>query len=361
MLKKKILYILLLSSLTTVYANSFIPYNHKFLSYSGRIGILAKSCAMFYWPGSSITIRFKGTGIQAILKNGSEDAYFYAIVDGNDSLPERIKAPKFKSTVTLAKELKNTIHTLQLFKLSNNTSSTAFYGFELPDGAKVVSPPPLPTRKIEFYGNSITAGHGVDILPGNADSGSPNFFNNYDTYAAITARYFNAQYSCIARSGIGIMVSWFPEIMPEIYDRLNPNDPTSKWNFSKYTPDIVVINLFQNDKWITANPDNPQFKARFGTKAPTEAYIIGAYQNFVKSLRTKYPNAYFICALGSMDATEDGSAWPNYIQKAVEGLNDKKIFTLMFPYKNTPGHPKMAEQKKMASILIKFIEENISW
>ena len=43
------------------------------------------------------------------------------------------------------------------------------------------------------------------------------------------------------------MVGWFPEIMPEIYDRLNPMEPNSKWDFIKYSLDIVVINFFQND------------------------------------------------------------------------------------------------------------------
>jgi len=157
------------------------------------------------------------------------------------------------------------------------------------------------------------------------------------------------------------MVSWFPEIMPEVYDRLNPTNSTSKWNFSKYTPDIVVINLFQNDSWIVNNPQNPQFIARFGTTAPTEAFIIKSYQNFIKSIRAKYPNSAIICALGNMDATRVGSAWPGYIEKAAKGLNDAKIFTHFFPYKDTPGHPKVAEQKAMADDLIEFIDKNIKW
>jgi hypothetical protein len=31
---------------------------------------------------------------------------------------------------------------------------------------------------------------------------------------------------------------------------LDPVDSTSKWDFSGYTPDVVVINLFQNDSWL---------------------------------------------------------------------------------------------------------------
>jgi hypothetical protein len=37
------------------------------------------------------------------------------------------------------------------------------------------------------------------------------------------------------------------------------------------------------------------------------------------------------------------------------------MYTLFFPYKNTGGHPKVAEQKIMANELIEFIEKNIKW
>lgn len=150
-------------------------------------------------------------------------------------------------------------------------------------------------------------------------------------------------------------------IMSEMYDRLDATDSLSKWDFSKYTPDVVVINLFQNDAWITKLPDNGQFKARFGTTPPTPEFIIDAYANFVKSVRGKYPEASIICILGSMDATKPGSPWPGYMQKAVDGLSDKKIYTHPIPYKNTPGHPSAKEQQAMADDLIAFIEQNIKW
>jgi len=346
---------------TCSYGSIFVPFNQKEVSYMGRVEKVENQYAKIYWPGTSVTINFKGTELKVVLKNGKEETYFYAIVDGNEKEAKKVKADTVQSSILLATGLKNTNHSVQLFKLSNNTSYTDFYGFELVDGSTVLNPAPLPKRKIEFYGNSITAGHGVDVLPGQDDSGSPEYFNNYWTYAALTSRHFNAQYSCISRSGIGVMVSWFPIIMPEMYDRLNPEDPTSKWNFSKYTPDIVVINLFQNDMWLTASPTHPEFKARFGTTPPDVPTIILSYQNFVKSIRAKYPDATIICVLGSMNATEKGSPWPGYIEKAVDGLSDSKILTHFFPYKNTPGHPKVSEQKVMADDLIGFIEKNIKW
>lgn len=351
----------LLMFISLAFATKQVPFHEKNIAYQGRVETIDKKYVNIYWPGTTITLKFKGTEAKAILKNGKEKAYFYAIVDGNDNQPLKISADTVKTTCLLASGLSNGEHTIQLFKLSNNTSVTSFYGFELNDGATTLKPNAPQKRKIEFYGNSITAGHGVDVKKGEPDSGAPELFNNYWTYAARTARHYNAQYSCIARSGIGIMLSWFPEIMPEVYDRIDPFQPTPKWDFKNYTPDIVVINLFQNDSWLVEKPNHPQFIARFGTTRPTESQIIAAYESFVKTIRGKYPNASIICALGSMDATREGSPWPGYIEKAVKNIGDKKIYTHFFAYKKTGGHPIAEEQKAMADDLIRFIDKTISW
>ena len=149
--------------------------------------------------------------------------------------------------------------------------------------------------------------------------------------------------------------------MPEMYDRLDPADPASKWDFSLVQPDIVVVNLFQNDSWLVNMPDNESFKLRFGTQKPDEEKIIESYKNFVESLRHVYPDAYIICALGSMDATREDSPWPGYVESAVEQLGDNKISTLFFPFIGKGGHPRVEDNKVMADKLISFIEENIEW
>jgi hypothetical protein len=252
-------------------------------------------------------------------------------------------------------------HKIQLFKRTEwAKGTTQFYGFETNENSKLLAKSKAKKRKIEFYGNSISCGYGIEDYT-SKDSGSGHFENNYLSYAALTARHFDAQYSCIARSGIGIMVSWNPEIMPEIYDLTNPQDNNSKWDFKKYTPDIVVINLLQNDSWLVGNPNHEQFKNRFGTQAPTDDFIIASYEKFVRSIRLKYPNAHIICVLGNMDITREGSPWPSYVTKAIANLNDHKIYTHFFKYKNTPGHPKVIEQKEMANSLIDFINQTIKW
>jgi hypothetical protein len=366
--KLKYLYFLLLSTCyLQARSQTNIPYPDQHIQTMGRIG-QHEGSAEVYWSGTSFTINFAGKGLTATLKDQRGDNYFYVIIDGGkvSKLKPHAKITKIhldtaQKEYVLAEKLSPGKHTAQLFKCTEWTNGkTWFYGFTLAKGAKILPPPPLGKHKIEFYGNSITCGYAVEDFSGKDSYLSP-YVNNYLSYASITARHFNAQYNCIARSGIGIMVSWFHQIMPEMYDLLDPENAGSKWNFKNYTPDVVVVNLFQNDSWILNLSYNAEYKARFGTTAPTEAHIIDAYQSFIKSIRQQYPNANIVCALGSMDATRPGSKWPGYIEKAAEGLNDKKVFTHFFPYKNTQGHPNIKEQEAMADNLISYIHTTFKW
>lgn len=251
------------------------------------------------------------------------------------------------------------IHTVELFRLTDwNDGIAWFYGFRYGPDANVLSVPPK-KKRIEFYGNSITVGAGMKEAEGAAAGGNPT--DNYLSYGAVTARHYDAAYSCIARSGIGLMVSWFSMTMPEMYDRLNPFDTTSVWDFSKATPDIVVVNLMQNDYALSSMPDYDQFKKRFGSKPPAPESIISAYRDFISRLRGHYPQASIICVLGNMDATRPGSPWPRYIEQAVAALHDPKIYSHFFPFRNAPEHPTVAEHREMAQRLIRFIDANVKW
>ncbi|MDP4244930.1 MAG: SGNH/GDSL hydrolase family protein, partial [Bacteroidota bacterium] len=327
------------------------------IHYEGRIG-RRNGAALFYWAGTSATVNFSGTGLSAEMEDADTSNYYNVIVDG--SFFARIHTDRIRQNYVLVSGLPDGRHTLSLFKRTELYGGpTSFYGFLLDKGGKWLDPPSR-HKKIEFYGNSITCGYADEDSSGR-DRGVGRFENNYVSYAALTARHFDADYTCIAKSGIGITVSWFPLIMPEMYDRLDPSDPTSKWDFSSYRPDLVVINLFQNDSWLVEKPDHDQFRARFGTVKPDSGNMIHAYSSFLKSLRAKYPGIPIICSLGSMDATREGSPWPGYIRSAVNASGDKKIFTHFFPYKGTPGHPSTAVQKMMAESLIHFIEQTFKW
>lgn len=330
---------------------SSIACNDRMIQYMGRAN-KTDSAVILYWSGSSATLSFTGTTARVELRDEKGKNRFYAVVDG--VVQNKLQPDTQKHMYTLAEGLKTGHHTVQLFKLTEESAGqTSIYGFAT-NGK--LTPVPVHKHTIQFYGNSITAGYSVDDTVG--DSGNPDFFNNYYTYAAITARYFDANYINISKSGIGIMLSWFPIIMPELYDRIDPLDSVHKWDYAGDKTDIVVVDLFQNDSWLIKHPEHAQFKARFGTTAPGDRQIIEAYKRFIQTLRTKHPKATIICTLGSMDATKDGSPWPGFVQSAVAEMNDKKIVSLFFPYKRTPGHPKRKEQQAMADTLIRFINQN---
>ncbi len=335
-----------------------IRFNDPHIHYMGRVARDAES-AQLSWTATSVKINFRGSEVKAFLKDERGENYYNVIVDGKTV---RVLHPdNTKQLYLLATHLGEGKHELELFKRTEwSMGKTWFYYFLLDGHASVLAAPFTKKRKLEIFGNSITCGYADEDSSGQ-DRGTSPYENGYISYAAILARHFDAEYYCTSKSGIGITISWFPLIMPEMYDRLVPDNPESKWNFSKYTPDLVLINLFQNDCWIVNLPDNEQFKARYGTKVPSATTFIEAYRNFVKSVRKKYPGAAILCMLGNMDAMRTGSPWPGYVEKAVEAMHDKRIYTHFVPYKNTPGHPNAKEQKAMADDLIRYIDGHIAW
>jgi len=304
-------------------------------------------------------MRFSGSSVSARLNDELGENYFNVVIDNDSIYP--LKLAQGDSTYILAKNLDSNIdHSISLVKRNEwITGSTSFNGFELKAG-KVLDLLPKNGKLIEFYGNSITAGYAIENYTG-GDSADSTYTNNYVTYAAQTARHYNADVHCIVRSGIGIQVSWDRPIMPEIYNRLDPRDSLSMWDFTKEVPNIVVINLLQNDSWLVNRPDYKEFKYRFGEDKPSTEKIISTYAAFVQSIRDAYPKTPIICALGSMDATMEGSPWPKYVKEAVESLQDDNIYTHFFPYIQKGGHPRVEDDKKMSVSLINFIDQNIKW
>ena len=348
------------ASLSFVYATASsqqrpINHNNKHLQYMGRIKMNADN-AELYWSGSSVKLTFTGTSVSAVLKDEKANNYYQVIVD--DIGTSKFKTDTNKTTYPLVSNLPWGKHTIELSKITEyDRGKTLFYAFQV-EGGKLYKPF-KPKRRMEFYGNSITCGFGVEDSV--TDSGASLYENNFLSYASLTARHYNAQYHCICKSGMGLMVSFSRWTMPEIYNRLNPADSLSEWNFSKYKPNIVVVDLGENDAAIVTRLDNPQFKRVFGNTPPTKEYIINAYTQFIQTLRTTYPDAYIICTLGSMGVVKEGSLWPGYVTKAVEKCNDKKVYPFFFRYKGSPGHPKIKDHKIMADDLTAFIDKTIRW
>lgn len=350
--------IALVAFLSGCSSSTVVDFKDPNIRYIGRYS-MEQNGAVLTWTGASVYLNFNGTGASAMLTDSKGHDLITVVVDGKvvkTLLPSRNRIREYE----LVDDLPAGPHTLQLFKRTEfSHGKLSFYHFKLYDNGTALQPPTF-KHSIEFYGNSITCGYALEDTE-KKERGEFTFENGYRSYANLTARHFNAAYSCVAKSGIGLTVSWFPYIMPEIYDLKDPTEPGELWDFKKFTPEIVVVNMFQNDYHLVNYVTHKEFKARFGNTPPTPEFIIKKYQEFIGSLRSKYPGAKIICTLGSMDVSEAASPFPAYVDKAVKSMGDKNMYTLIFPYIGERRHPNAAEHEAMAKQLTGFIEQKFGW
>ena len=120
-------------------AQNIIKSSDPHIRYEGRVSVNDDS-AMLSWPGNSITINFKGTGVKALLRDEKGANYFKVIVDGQ--LMPDIKMDSSKQLYTLASGLQKGRHTVQLFKRTEWVfGRTWFYHFQLDAGTTISKAP----------------------------------------------------------------------------------------------------------------------------------------------------------------------------------------------------------------------------
>jgi hypothetical protein len=339
---------------------SIIPAKSSKIAYRGRINLVEEVGAEMYWSGSAIRVNFDGGDIEAVFEDERGESMYNVLLD--KKLVKVLSLQKGKNTYPLVSQVPQGKHQLELFRRNEyDRGKTTFIQFNLSEKTSLFKKEQAPTRKIEFFGNSITAGYAIEDTTGK-DNPAGYFTNHYLTYANLTAQHFNAIHHCTCKSGIGVTISWFPEIMPDIYDRTNPLDSTSQWDFSQFTPEVVVVNLFQNDSWLVNQPDYYTFKQRFPHGKPSGEWMTNAYQSFIANLRSKYLQAHIICMLGTMDIVkEENSIWKGYVEQALKTLNDSKIYPLFLPFCEHGGHPNLQDNQKTAEKLIQLIEDKVGW
>jgi lysophospholipase L1-like esterase len=284
------------------------------------------------------------------------------VVVGN-SAPERFLIEKGRKTYHVASGLTEGEHSILICKeTESGVGSLIFHGFICKE---LVKAPDLPTRKIECYGNSITCGAKMlfgapcDLTNNGTNWNAAN--SAYLSYGALTARNLNAQWQLTSVSGIGLIHSCcnMPVTMPDVYERQSLNEASSsKWDFSKYTPDVVTICLGQNDG--SSNVASKEFK---------DSYI-----TFIKNLRSKYPDAMFFCLTSPMaDSTGSNTCLFKVMQEtltfivdSIQKAGDKKICWVALPHDMNngcpgQGHPSEAEHKKVAKVLTDAIKAKMEW
>ncbi len=211
--------------------------------------------------------------------------------------------------------------------------------------------------KIEFIGDSITCGYGIDekSLYAPFSTQTENFSQ---TYAYRVAESLGADFSAVAFSGYGVYSGFTTggrnaeDVIGKHYNKA-VLFPQSDWDFSETENDIVVINLGTNDASYCSN-----------SYAGKNAFI-EEYKEFIKTVRVNNPNAYILCVLGDMnnslytcieEAVNQYSyeTWDSYVSAR----------TISFDMGNTDividGHPGVLANYKAANDLINIINELIT-
>ncbi len=325
------------------------------VQYIGRFDNSDPAGPKFAWSASTIKANFTGTGISAKLKS-SGDNYFNVIIDGVIKTP--INTPAGSSaSYTLASGLTNGKHTVELVKRTEAwIGDVQFLGFTVSDGS-LLAPTQASTKRIEFIGDSITCGYGNE-----GTSQYQNFTNKnenaYMAYGSITGRLLGADVTTVCWSGKGVVQNYGgnkDELMPSLYQNILPYDKTKIWDYTKWVPQVVVINLGTND---------------ISTVALDGTLFTSQYSKLVDKVRSQYPNAHIYCAVGPMLSGEQLTNMKKYVGNAVTNKNsagDKNVKFIEFPQQDQANglgedwHPSIKTHQLMADQLAKQIKADLGW
>jgi len=326
--------------------------------------------------GIEYTFNGKTTSINvtADMASLSEDnpAYVAIYADGEVYQKTLIKQKDTDFTVNFDKKGK---HTVTFIKLSESERGSLRIN-EIKADVKKIRPTPEKKKKIEFLGDSITCAYGIDGT--GTDTYSTTIQDGSKSYAYLTAKKFDADYSIVAHSGICIFKNVpfngddTPFVLPPLYDKLGltmgPNIyddgvfflQETTWDFKEYEPDLIVINLGTNDDYYFLFIDESLL-------ASEKLAFIQSYEEFITSLRNIYPNAEILCTLGMM-----GQALYPEIEQAVNNYTartgDTHVHSFMFSVQDgeenglgADGHPNAKSHLIAAHELIDEIEKLYGW
>ncbi|HMD68903.1 MAG TPA: GDSL-type esterase/lipase family protein, partial [Chitinivibrionales bacterium] len=219
------------------------------------------------------------------------------------------------------------------------TYDFAFKGLIL-DGGAYTLPPTVETDLIEWIGDSITDGY-IDSM------------SDVSAYAWICAESLACEHTQIAYVGISLVNGYGQQHttgMATQYFKLQDISygASVNWNFSLYTPKVVVINLGTNDG---------------ETGTPTDLYQ-STYITFLDSIRAKFPkvNIFVLVPNAGYMRAQDSAAYLARLAAGDSGVH----------YLNTTGwltsaylepdgiHPNESGHAKLASLLGPFISQYLT-
>ena len=327
--------------------------------------------------GSGIEFEYTGKGFLLTLVGGSaallpDNSGNYARVaiyqDGVRILDTQLTAAE--TAIRLGESETEKASIFRILKLSECAMSLmGIKALEVGEN-DMVKPTPQKTHCVEFIGDSITCGYGVD----DEDPLHPFQTATEDVtraYAYKTASALQVDYSMFSTSGYGIISGYtadpaikmtnqripdFYESMGFSYDRIEgiPAPMELAWNFEELQPDAIVINLGTNDDSYCQEDQSRQ-----------QEYT-AAYVEFLKVVRKHNPGAIIFCVLGLMG----DRLYPSVCEAAkayTEQTGDVGIHTVHLPEQDasvgyvSDYHPLESAHEKAAKVLVPEIKRIMNW
>jgi len=329
--------------------------------YTGRVDFSNKKAPTIIYAGSTIKLKFQGRSVKIALRNihGCYENAIGYVLDGEINSKVIIEEHEKDIVLSIAENLENKVHDLILYKRSDAAHYFDFYGVILDKGCSILSFGPRSQKRIECFGDSVSAGEVSEAVEyvGKVDPENHEgiYSNSWYSYSMITARNLNAEINNNAQGGLAVQngTGYFRAEdylgLEYTYDKLKYNPDLSKcneWDFSKYIPHVVILALGQND----AHPDN-----YIDTDLKRRGLWKEKYKEIIKDLRSKYPKA-LIVIITTILGHDKG--WDDALDEIKDELEDSKVVRYLFRRNGcgTPGHIRIPEAEEMAEELTEFIE-----
>lgn len=273
-------------------AETHIFPSNKAIRYLGRIDTENPYEYTFAYPGVTIQAEFRAKQISVIFQDHSPNMdhnYFDIYIDGEFSKTINITNKQKHYTLFASNALES--HIIKIVKRTESRLGVvSFFGFSIEgqiENMRITSS----KIKMEFIGNSITCGYGIE-----ADSENDPFRgktqNITKAYAYRTAELLKADAHFVAFSGKGIYRNYGekPRQSPtllELHEQIYPQHIKNKWNYYTFIPHIVIINLGSNDFAPPVKINTNEFK--------------NAYIKLIERIRKEYgENCDIYCLNGPM-------------------------------------------------------------
>ena len=298
------------------------------------------------WSGTTFRARISGTSLSVVL-GGVDNILFQIEVDGQST--GTFKTAGGDQTYDVASGLPAGEHEVVLVRRNEGFfGSVEFLGFEPGADTTLVETPWPYAHRMELIGDSLTAGYGIEGASAqcNFSAATESF---YGTYGAVAARNVNAAVHAIAYSGKGVFQNYGGdknELMPSLWHRTLTNDAGLPWDYGKFTPEAVVVNLGTND-----------FSATIA-----EGDFEGAYVALLQDVRSKYPEAMIFCVTWA----HWGASKEGWVTSAMAQTGDTKLRHVGFSIDPADGygcdyHTNLVTNEKLGEILTQALHDELGW